>query len=320
MMKAMDIAARDRAAAHAAWPQPLRGAALLSVFCALSALMARPAAAVDLPALDCVITPSAIADVSSSAQGRIEAILVERSDRVTKGQPIAELDAGVELANVAIAEKRSTMIAEMRLSDVNLKYDGRRKQRFESLHTRKVASTQDLDEVERAADLAVWERQQARDSYRLRQLELIRAQEVLERRTVRSSIDGVVVQRLKSEGEYVEDQPILRVARLDPLHVETIVPMEMFGRIHVGMEADVVPESVDSGPFRAVVRVVDRVGDAAAGTFGVQLEMPNGDSKLPAGLKCQVQFLKTTQAGRTAPAAAPETAVDARPAGSDITS
>ena len=42
----------------------------------------------------------------------------------------------------------------------------------------------------------------------------------------------------------------------------------------------------------AKVTVVDRVVDAASGTFGVRLELPNHALKLPAGLKCTVGFGK----------------------------
>lgn len=38
------------------------------------------------------------------------------------------------------------------------------------------------------------------------------------------------------------------------------------------------------------VTVVDRVVDAASGTFGVRLALPNADYRLPAGLKCKVRF------------------------------
>jgi len=38
--------------------------------------------------------------------------------------------------------------------------------------------------------------------------------------------------------------------------------------------------------------VVERVVDAASGTFSVRMELPNTDFKLPAGLKCSVRFGK----------------------------
>jgi membrane fusion protein (multidrug efflux system) len=38
------------------------------------------------------------------------------------------------------------------------------------------------------------------------------------------------------------------------------------------------------------VTIVDQVFDAASGTIGIRLELPNSDYALPAGLKCQVRF------------------------------
>ena len=72
--------------------------------------------------------------------------------------------------------------------------------------------------------------------------------------------------------------------------VEVIVPVALFGRIKVGQSAEVYPEAPLGGTWGAKVTVVDRVIDAASGTFGVRLALPNNDLKLPAGLKCRVKF------------------------------
>ena len=59
-------------------------------------------------------------------------------------------------------------------------------------------------------------------------------------------------------------------------------------------QAPIRVDSARRGSFRigapARVTVVDRVVDAASGTFGVRLELPNPDYRLPAGLKCKVRF------------------------------
>jgi multidrug efflux pump subunit AcrA (membrane-fusion protein) len=52
----------------------------------------------------------------------------------------------------------------------------------------------------------------------------------------------------------------------------------------------VSPEEPVGGEYPATVTVVDRVVDAASGTFGVRLELPNPDRALSAGLKCRVRF------------------------------
>jgi len=56
------------------------------------------------------------------------------------------------------------------------------------------------------------------------------------------------------------------------------------------MVADVTPEPPFNRTYRAKVTVVDRVIDAASGTFGVRLELRNSDYSLPAGLKCKVRL------------------------------
>ena len=101
---------------------------------------------------------------------------------------------------------------------------------------------------------------------------------------------GVVVERLQSPGEFVENKPILRIAQLDPLRVEVILPVAMFGSITTGMRAEVVPELSKRRKYIGHVTIVDRVVDAASGTFGVRLELPNPGNHIPGGLRCKLHF------------------------------
>jgi multidrug efflux pump subunit AcrA (membrane-fusion protein) len=135
-------------------------------------------------------------------------------------------------------------------------------------------------------------------------LEIPRAEEVLKQRTLRSPIDGVVVERLLVPGEYQNEQtPILNLAQIDPLHVEVFVSTSYYGRIPIGSKAEVRPEQPVGGVHTAVVTVVDRVLDAASGTFGVRLVLPNPDLLLPAGIPCKVVFEMPSSDGMPALAA-----------------
>ena len=58
------------------------------------------------------------------------------------------------------------------------------------------------------------------------------------------------------------------------------------------MVAAVVPEALVKEKLRAHVVIVDQVIDAASGTVGVRLELPNPDYRIPAGLKCTVSFIR----------------------------
>ncbi len=44
------------------------------------------------------------------------------------------------------------------------------------------------------------------------------------------------------------------------------------------------------GSVEASVTAVDKVADAASGTFGVRLEIRNPGNRIPGGLKCKVRL------------------------------
>ena len=92
-------------------------------------------------------------------------------------------------------------------------------------------------------------------------------------------------------GEFVETKPILQIAQLDPLSIEVVSPVLNYGKIKKGMQAKILPEFGEHEALIATVVVVDKVIDAASGTFGVRLELANKDYAIPGGLKCSVQFM-----------------------------
>jgi RND family efflux transporter MFP subunit len=248
----------------------------------------------DLPALDCVINPHKVFDLGSSVRGVLEKVNVELSDYVEANQVVAELDTGVERASVAVAKARAEITSEMLLGQLNLEFDQRRKERIDNLYAAKSVSIQNKEDADLEAELSQQRLQEASERENIRNLELWRAQERLEQKIVRSPGSGFVLKKFKSEGEYIEDQPIVRIAQLDQLSVDVIAPMDLFGKIEVGMIADVYPEAQGSEPHRAQVSTVDRMGDIASGTFGLRLTLPNADYAIPAGVKCRLQFATDT--------------------------
>jgi RND family efflux transporter MFP subunit len=244
-----------------------------------------------LPSLDCVIEPWVIVQISSPMEGLIEKIAVDRGEYVQAGQTLVELDSGVESAAVEVARARATMTGQLRAREATLELGRRRKNRMDALFDREAISLEIQDEVETEARLAEHELKAARESRQVASLEHQQALEILQRRIIRSPIDGFVMERRMSRGEVVDDQTILTVAQVDPLRVEVIAPSALYGRISVGAEAEVFPELPLDTVHRARVDLVDPVIDAASGTFGVRLKLENADHAIPGGLRCTVRFL-----------------------------
>jgi len=212
---------------------------------------------------DGFIEPSEVVDVSSQVAGILEEVMVERGDRITKGQVIAKLKSDLEEAAMELAMAR-------------VEFGKRKVLRNEDLYQKELISIHEKDEME--------------TELRISELQMREAQEELEIRTIRGTLDGVVVERFLSPGEYVGEDPIMRVACIDPLYVEVVVPAEKFGMIKKDDKAEVSIDIPEPRKYNASIIIVDKVIDAASGTFGVRLILPNPDYLLPAGLKCKVKF------------------------------
>jgi membrane fusion protein (multidrug efflux system) len=143
--------------------------------------------------------------------------------------------------------------------------------------------------LERASG-AVAHAQAELSNRRLADLELQRTGAEVALRTIRSPINGVVMERFMSPGEFPKQERILKLAQLHPLKVEAYVPISLLGKLTVGMDVQVKPEDPVGGIYKAKVTVVDRVVDAASGTLGVRMELANPELRVPAGLKCTVRL------------------------------
>lgn len=245
----------------------------------------------DVSTFDCVIQPTEVVELSSPVPGIIDSITVDRSDPVEQGQVVAKLQSKVEQAQVELSKQRAGFEGEIESKRASRDFARRSQKRTQDLFNKKAVPFQVLDEAKTDAILADTELRTAEQNKHMAELELARAEATLELRTVRSPISGVVVERLKSPGEFVEDKPILRIAQLDPLRVEVIVPVSRFGTISKGMRAEVTPELAKKRKYIAEVTIVDKVIDAASGTFGVRLELPNPGNFIPGGLRCSLTFV-----------------------------
>ena len=236
---------------------------------------------------DGLIEPYIVVDIGAPAEGIVADVTVDRSSSVKKGQILVELESSVERATLEKANAMAAFDGEISLQQAQLAFAKRVHKRVKTLTA---ISTHDKDQAATEIVLTRHRLEKARESSTLANLELKKAQALLDRCSIKSPISGVVVERYVSPGEYVNNQPLMRVAQIDPLLVEVIVPAQIFGKISPGMIATIVPELPEYGEHTATVTIVDRVIDSASSTFGVRLELPNSERQLPSGLRCLVRF------------------------------
>jgi RND family efflux transporter MFP subunit len=250
---------------------------------------------------ECLIEPNQIVEIRSPTEGLIEKVYVKRGDQVEIGQTLVELESSVEQSAAEMAKYRSQMEGRIASSKNRLEYATRKLSRTQELQKQNFVSAQAGDEAEAEKRIAEAELRDAIENQELAKHDYQHSIDLLSRRTLRSPLHGVVVDRMLNPGDLAEAgtgrKPIMKLAQIDPLLVEVALPLEAYGKLRVGMTGMVTPEGV-KGRYSALVTVVDSVFDAASGMFGVRLEMKNRNGSIPGGIRCRVDF---SALGATAP-------------------
>lgn len=242
---------------------------------------------------DCLIEPSQTVEVRSAVEGIIEKVHVQRGDRVRAGQVLVQLESGPEASAVQLAKARSEAQGRLASAQNRLEYAQKKLDRAANLHTQNFLSAQAKDEAEAEKRILESDLRQAKEDKEHAAYELRHAQDVLARRTLRSPFNGIVLDRMLNPGDLAESgtgrKPILKLVQVEPLRVEVVLPMAAWGKLKTKTAAEIVPEGL-GGRYPATVSVIDSVFDTASGTFGVRLELPNAEAKVPAGIRCKVDF------------------------------
>jgi membrane fusion protein, heavy metal efflux system len=251
--------------------------------------------------LGCLIGPMRVADIGSPVTGIVGQINVDIGDSVRQGQPLVVLRSEVEAAGEKSAKTSWGIDADIRSAQASLLLANQRFTRASGLLSEGFVSPQAVEQARAEQEVAVQRVAQSKGQRDVlaTDLNVVRAQ--VEQRTVRAPFDGVITERFRHPGERVEDRPVLRLATLNPLRVDLVVPAARFGQFKLHDHIAVQPELPGVPAANAEVTHVDRVIDAASNTYRVRLSLANPGHKLPAGARCSVDSLLSNSAAIKAP-------------------
>ena len=252
---------------------------------------------------ECLIEAAQIVEVRSPVDGVIANVHVQRGDVVRKGQVLVELNSTAERLAVESARYRSVMEGQISAARNRIDYSTKKLARITDLYQQNFSSAQARDEADAERRLAESELQTAIESRELAKIEYRRAVEQLALRTMSSPFNGVILDRLLNPGDLAESgsgrKPVLKLAQIDPLRVDIVLPAALFGQVKPGTKATVVTQG-SMVRYSASVKLVDKLIDAASGTFVARLELPNPAHALPGGARCQAEVEGLVSAPREA--------------------
>ena len=226
--------------------------------------------AVTLPA-EVQFNPDRVAHISPLVEGKLLSVDVVLGDRVQAKKELAKLRS-VELGQARAELSRATSLRDV--AQQNLK-------RQKRLRGEKISSERSLLEAQLYYEQADAKRNAARSRLRVFGLKGGSGPDM----TLKSPIDGVVVERHATRGENVSPRDTLFVvADLSRVWVIGRVYEQQISKVSDGMSASI---SLNAYPGRVWTGTVDFVGstlDDATRTLPVRVELENPDGVLKPGL------------------------------------
>lgn len=238
-------------------------------------------------------------EMSPAESGVIREILVKEGDRVIKGQPLLKLDAETIEARLAVAMAQADNMGSINAAESEFKLQKDRYEKLAKLESRDVSSQFEVERALATMKTAEGRLTEALEQKRVFQLQADQARAELERRVLKSPIDGIVVEIVKDVAEPVSpiesnrDEYLVRVVRIDRLQAEAHLAGEWAGRIE---EGDELMLRLDAGGGEAVsevlgtVEFVSPVIDSASNTVRLRLAVDNASGAIRAGSPAQLQL------------------------------
>ena len=226
-------------------------------------------------------------DIGPSEPGLLAHMTVHEGDSVEAGQIVGTLECDVLQVSLAIA--KTAMQSQGRIDSALAERD-LHQARFDKLTELLAAGHANREEVDRArTELAVAEAnlRTTQDQQALDKLEYEKTAAMIERRKLRSPIDGVVTRIYKDEQELVASNAptVLTVVQLNPLRLTFSIPTAQAVALKAGQSLPLVfPET--SVKATGKVELISPVTEAESGTVRVKVLIDNPAGAYRSGVRC----------------------------------
>lgn len=210
------------------------------------------------------VDPESLNNISAASPNRIKAIYVDEGMRVSAGQRLVVLD---DVNTSSYDAQVDNARANLRLAQAN--YD-----RAVQLKEIGGGTQQSVDQME---------------------IQLVNAKNSLStaERTLRNArentiltapISGVVTARNYDPGDLTGQLPILTIAQVQPVKAVINVSESDYSRISMGMPVSLTFQTYGDEEFQGRVTMIAPTVDTATRTFGVEVTIPNKDSRILPGM------------------------------------
>jgi len=252
--------------------------------------------------------------ISAEVAGRVARLAADMGDKVREGTPLVFLDAEklkyrAQEQEAALNQTRARLggrgdqlpppeqTPEVLSAAARHTEAEQQLERARRLSSRNLVSREELERAETqlqtakaAHETAIAAERQLRAEIAAREASLRGATRELQDAVIRAPFDGVVAERMVSQGSFVAVQaPVMRLVRLDPLRLTAEIPEKFAPGIHVGQ---VISLRTDAFPEKAIEGRVTRISpdvNLKSRAFAIEADVPNPDGALKPGTFARVK-------------------------------
>jgi len=203
-------------------------------------------------------------NISPNIANRIERILVEVGDRVSKGQCVAQLDESSLTQLKLQIENQKAVLG-------NAKIDFNR-----------------IEELYKVGGISKAEFDNARVSLESQQMQLnvltTQLAQMSKNTQLYSPINGVVTARNYDNGDMYSGQPILTIEQTNPVKLVINVSENHYKDVKKGQEIEITLDAYAGETFTGKVTIVNPNVDVNTHTFPVEITISNPDQKVRPGM------------------------------------
>lgn len=225
--------------------------------------------------------------VATTDLGIVREVLVREGDSVEAGQPLVKLDDELAKASLEIAKQNLASRGALNSAEAELRLHSARLAKLEPLARDGFARSDELERARSDKEVAAARVLTAQETLQVRQREFDKIQIELQRRTVKSPIQGVVSKLHREVGEFVAptDPVLITVVQLDPLRATFSLKPAHASQLSAGLVVQVQFASMEQ-PVTGEIELVSPVTEARSGTVRVKVRIPNPQRACRSGDRC----------------------------------
>jgi membrane fusion protein (multidrug efflux system) len=217
-------------------------------------------------------------ELSAKNPGRVAKMFVDEGSRVSRGQPLLEIESDYTRLNLQRAE-----------ADAQRAAAAEREAERDLARKKELIGKESIPQAIFDRSQGTYEQARAAKASALAQAAIYRQQ--IGDAVLRSPIDGVVAEKRTDVGQRLGEATVaLVVVQTSPLKLRFRVPEKYLAQVNRGQSVKATTDAYPGAPFEGKVTVVGGVIDTATRSFTVETEFANRDGRLRPGMFARVEM------------------------------